>query len=303
MGRSSTARALFTLFLLAPSLLAQRNLDTVQIRSVRVTDNISMLQGSGGNIGACWGENGIIVIDDQFAPLTKKINKALADLANSDAPVRFVLNTHWHADHTGGNENYGKAGAVIVAHENVRKRMSIEQFVEAFNRKTPASPKDAWPIVSFATDVTFHLNGDDIHVFHVDNAHTDGDVVVHFTKANVLHAGDLFPSESYPFIDISSGGSFDGIISAAEKMLSVCNDDTKIIPGHGSLAGTKDLGEYADMLKKVRTRIRELINAGKSLEEVKDAKPTAEFDTRWGQGGFMTPDTFTGIAYQSLKKK
>jgi glyoxylase-like metal-dependent hydrolase (beta-lactamase superfamily II) len=292
----------FLVLVAAVPLFGQRNFDTVHVRSTIVADNIFMLQGAGGNIGVCSGENGIFVIDDQFAPLTEKIKTAIADATQSNAAVRFILNTHWHGDHTGGNENFGKAGTVIVAHENVRKRMSVEQFNQMFNRTTPPSPKDALPIVTFTSDVTFHLNGDDIHVFHVEPAHTDGDAVVHFTKANVIHTGDLFFTGRYPFIDLSSGGSVDGVIAASEKILSLCNAETKIIPGHGSLSDLKGLNDYHTMLKTVRDRIRELVDAGKSLDEVKTARPTVEFDDSWGKG-FMNPDTFVEIVYKSLSKK
>lgn len=284
------------------TLCAQRNFDTVQIRSIKITDNIFMLQGAGGNIGVSFGENGIFVIDDQFAPLTEKIKKAIADVTQSNAPVRFILNTHWHGDHTGGNENFGKEGTVIVAHDNVRKRMSVEHFNQMFNRTTPPSPKDALPIVTFTADVTFHLNGDDIHVFHVNNAHTDGDVVIHFTKANVIHTGDLYFTGRYPFIDLSSGGSVDGMIAASEKILSLCTPETKIIPGHGALSDMKGLKSFHDMLTTVRDRIKKLIEDGKSLDEVKTAKPTAEYDDTWGTG-FLNPETFVEIVYRSLSKK
>lgn len=283
-------------------LTAQPNLDTVQIRSVNVTGNISMLDGSGGNIGLFWGKDGIIVIDDQYAPLTEKIRAAIATVTQSNATPRFILNTHWHGDHTGGNENFGKAGAVIVAHDNTRKRMSVEQFIEAFNWRVPASPEAALPIVTFSTDVTFHLNGEDIHVFHVAHAHTDGDAIVHFVKSNVIHTGDLFFAGMYPFIDLGSGGSVDGVIAAMEKMLSLCNPETKVIPGHGPLSGPKELKGALDMLRTVRSRVKTLVDKGTSLVDVKAAKPTADLDGVWGNG-FMQPDTFVEIVYTGLLKK
>src|SRR5919109_689033 len=180
---------------------AQPNLDTVQVSSIHVAGGVYMLAGAGGNIGVSVGDNGVFVVDDQYAPLTPKILAAVK--AIRDEPVRFVLNTHWHGDHTGGNENMGAAGAFIVAHENVRKRMSVEQFIEMFNMKVPPSPVGALPVVTFTDAVSFHLNGDDIHAFHVPPAHTDGDAIVYFRTANVVHMGDVYFNGMYPFIDLS----------------------------------------------------------------------------------------------------
>lgn len=278
---------------------AQRNFDTVQVRSAKLSDGIFMLTGSGGNIGLSSGEDGIFIIDDQFAPLTDKIKTAIATATGSTAPVRFVLNTHWHWDHTGGNENMGKAGAVIVAHKNVRKRMSVENFNAFFKNTTPASPAVALPVVTFTTDVTFHLNGDEIHVFHVDTAHTDGDAIVHFLKSNIVHMGDCFFNGFYPFIDVSSGGSVTGMIEAVDRVLAMINDQTKLIPGHGPLAGKAELKVFRDMLAGIAENVAKLIVEGKTLDEVKAAKPSKAFDETWGKG-FMSPDNFVGIVYTSL---
>jgi glyoxylase-like metal-dependent hydrolase (beta-lactamase superfamily II) len=259
-----------------------------------------MLQGRGGNIGVSVGVDGILIVDDQFAPLTERIVAAIKTL--TDKPVRFVINTHWHGDHTGGNENLGKAGAVIIAHDNVRKRMSVEQFNRDLNWKTPPSPKGALPIVTFAESVTLHLNGDTVHVTHVPPAHTDGDSIVHFANANVVHMGDLFFSEMYPFIDRGSGGTLDGVIGAADKALSMANEATKIIPGHGSLATKADLKAYRDMLFAIRDRVSTLIKEGKSLSDVQAAQPTKEYDAKWG-GGFQKPDQFVALVYSTLKNE
>jgi glyoxylase-like metal-dependent hydrolase (beta-lactamase superfamily II) len=277
---------------------AQQDFSKVQIQTVDVAPGVHMLVGSGGNIGVSSGEDGVLIIDDQYAPLTEKIRAAVS--AISKAPIRFVVNTHWHGDHTGGNENLGGAGAIIVAHENVRRRMSAEHVSQFFKRTTPASPKGALPVMTFAADVSFHVNGDELHVFHVDPAHTDGDSIIHWKKANVFHMGDLFFSGGFPFIDLESGGSLGGVIAAAEKVLALANDGSKIIPGHGPLSTKKDLAAYREMLKTVRDRVQSQVAAGKTLDEVKASRPTKEWDDALGKG-FINGDQFTEFAYRSLK--
>jgi glyoxylase-like metal-dependent hydrolase (beta-lactamase superfamily II) len=285
---------------LSVPLSAQGNFDDVRIETIKVADGIYMLVGSGGNIGLSTGEDAAFLIDDQYAPLTEKITKAVA--AVSTQPVKFLLNTHWHGDHTGGNENFGKMGTLIVAHENVRKRMSTDQFMEAFGREVPASPSSALPVVTFNDTVTFHLNNQEIRAFHVPPAHTDGDTVIHFRDKNVLHTGDLFFNGTYPFIDLSGGGSAKGMIEAAASILLLSNADTKIIPGHGPLADRTALKAYRDMLEEVVSRIDAAVQAGKSQAEVVQMRPTQDYDEQWGQG-FMNPERFVQIVYDSLKKE
>jgi cyclase len=287
-------------FALAALAAQQNDFDKVDVTSAKVAEGVYVLNGSGGNIGVSVGEDGVFLIDDQYAPLTTKIRAAVSTL--TPQPIRFVLNTHWHGDHTGGNENLGKMGVVIVAHENVRKRMSVEQFLAAFGQKVPPSPKVALPIITFADSITFDLNGEQIQSFHVAPAHTDGDTVVHFKKANVVHMGDCFFNGMYPFIDLSSGGSIDGVIAAADKVLSFADMNTKIIPGHGPVGDKAALQIYRDVMASIRDRVKALVAAGKTLDEVKAAAPTKEFDAKWGSG-FMKPEVFTGIVYESLKGK
>ena len=275
----------------------QPNFDSVQVATVHIAGGVYMLMGAGGNIGVSVGDNGVFLVDDQYAPLTPKI--AAAVKAIRDEPIRFVLNTHWHGDHTGGNENMGAAGALIVAHENVRKRMSVEQFLEAFNLRTPPSPPGALPVVTFTDAVTFHLNGDEIHVFHVRPAHTDGDAIVHFRTANAIHMGDIFFNGMYPFIDISTGGSIDGMIAAVNRVLGMIGADTKVIPGHGPLASGADLETYRDMLVGVRAEVMRHVVARRSLERVLAAKPTTRFDAKWGKG-FLAPNQFVELVYRDL---
>ena len=276
---------------------AQTDFSRMEITTTRLGEGLHVLFGAGGNIGVSSGKDGVFIIDDQYAPMTAKIKAAIAGITNQ--PIRFVLNTHWHGDHTGGNENLGGAGSIIVAHENVRKRMSVEQFIEAFNQRVPPSPASALPVVTYEGSVTFHLNGEEIRCFHVPPAHTDGDSVVFFKTANVIHMGDLFFNGLYPFIDASTGGSVDGMISAADKVLALADDATQIIPGHGPMAKKADLLAFRTMLAAVRDTMKPLVSAGRTLAEVQAAKPTKAFDEKWGKG-FLKPEQFVAVAYAAL---
>jgi cyclase len=269
--------------------MAQNNYDKVEIKTEKISPTTYVLFGAGGNIGVSIGDDAVFIIDDQYAPLTPKITAAIKAL--TDKPVKFVLNTHWHGDHTGGNENFGKAGALIVAHENVRKRLSSDQFIEYMRAKVPAAPKEALPVVTFTQDVTFHLNGDEINAFHVPKAHTDGDAIVHFKKTNVVHMGDTYFNGFYPFIDLSSGGTAEGVVATADRVLALSDDKTRIIPGHGPMSNKAELKVFRDMLATISGRVSAMMKQGKKLEEIIAAKPTAEFDERWGKG-FIPPAKF-----------
>lgn len=276
-----------SLALLACNANAQRDFSKVEIKTERLSPTTYVLIGAGGNIGLSVGEDAVFVIDDQFAPLTPKIVEAIKKL--TDKPVKFVINTHWHSDHTGGNVNLGKMGGLIFAQDNVRKRLSSEQFIEFMRAKEAPLPKEGLPVVTFGSDVTFHINGDEVNAFHVPNAHTDGDAIVHFRKSNVVHMGDTFFNGFYPFIDVSSGGSPAGVIAAADRVLAMADDNTRIIPGHGPVCDKKDLKVYRDMLLTVWERVMKLAKEGKTLDEIIAAKPTAEFEERWGKGFIPAP--------------
>ena len=285
------------LALAAPLLAQEQDFSKVEVKAEKVAEGVYVLTGAGGNIGLSIGKSGSLVIDDQYAPLSDKILAMIKTL--SPDPVRFVVNTHWHGDHTGGNENLAKTGAFLVAHENVRKRMGSEQFIALFNQKVPASPEAALPVVTFAEGVSFHWNGDEVRAYHVAPAHTDGDTVVQFVKADVVHMGDCFFNGMYPFIDTSSGGKVDGVVAAADRVLAGVSDKTRIIPGHGPVASKADLQAYRDTVKAIRDRVAKLKAEGKTKEAAVAAKPSAEFDAKWGQG-FVKPDVFVGLVYDAL---
>jgi len=274
----------------------QRNFDAVQIKTTKVAEGIYMLEGEGGNIGVSAGEDGVFLIDDQFAPLTPKIIAAVT--AISDKPIRFLLNTHWHGDHVGGNENLGKAGVVIVAHDNVYKRMSVGGAIQMLKQNYTPAPKAALPVISFSTTATFHLNGDDVTSVHLPPSHTDGDSFVRFANANVIHTGDVFAAYRYPFMDVESGGSIKGIVRAIDRLMPMLDDNTKVIPGHGGLSSKKDVLAYRKMISTVVGRIEPMAKSGKTLQQVLAAKPTREFDEEWGK--FRKPDAFVEIVYNGL---
>lgn len=277
--------------------VAQQDMDAVEIQTIELADGLYMLTGAGGNMGLSVGPDGAFLIDDQFAPLSDKIMAAIA--AVSDAEVEFVLNTHWHGDHTGGNEPFGAAGALIVAHENVRRRMDPATFTDVMGRSNQAAD-DALPVVTFTDDVSFWWNGEHIQAHHTDSGHTDGDSVVWFHNANAVHMGDNFFVGMLPYIDLDSGGDVDGMIAAAEYVLGRADESTQIIGGHGPLAGVVQLREFKELLTTVRDRIQGHIDEGMSLEEVLAAAPVAEYEHM--ATGFMPVERFIGILYKNLSE-
>lgn len=297
--RKSSILALLGISLGAGAAYAQeQDFSKVTIKTTKVAEGIYMLEGAGGNIGLSVGEDGVVVIDDQYAPLTPKIQAAIT--AITPKPIKMVLNTHWHGDHVGGNENLAAAGAVIVAHDNVRKRMSAGQFMELLKKQVPPAPPRALPVVTFSSDVTLHLNGEDIHVIYAGPAHTDGDAIVVFPKAKVVHMGDCFMTISYPFVDLGSGGNYDGFVSAADRVLGMVDDTFKIIPGHGALSVKADLKSWRDMLTTIRTRVKKQADGGKALDAIKKQKLTAEWDDKWGKA-FISPDSVVEFAFEAIQ--
>jgi len=271
----------------------------VKIETHQLTEQIYMLTGKGGNIGLFIGDEAVFMIDDQYAPLSPKILASIKKI--TDKPVSYLINTHWHGDHTGGNENMKKEGALIFAHENVRKRMSKDNMLLGKNK--PASTKEALPIITFTDDMMFHINGDDVLVSHVHNAHTDGDAFVYFTKNNIIHMGDLYFQGKFPFIDLASGGSIDGYIDAVNKILMIANNTTKIIPGHRNISNKTELTVFKNMLVSIRSLVQSEINKGKTLEEVTNNNElTKEFNSEYG-GWFITDDVFRATVYKSLNAK
>ncbi|MBB5517871.1 MBL fold metallo-hydrolase [Amphiplicatus metriothermophilus] len=284
--------------LIASGAVAQRDFSAVEIKTQEVAEGVYMLVGAGGNIGLSVGADGAFLIDDQFAPLSDKILAAIRKVTDED--VAFVLNTHWHGDHTGGNEPFGALGAHIVAHDNVRARLK-DGLMRESGSTTPPAPPGALPVVTFDETITFHWNGQEIHAFHPDPAHTDGDAIVHIRNRDVIHMGDVFFNGAYPYVDLESGGDLDGYIAAQERALALAGPETKIIPGHGPLAGRADLERSLAMLRDVRARILALIERGLDEDATVAADPLADLNPTWGQG-FIDGERMTRIAYRSLKR-
>jgi glyoxylase-like metal-dependent hydrolase (beta-lactamase superfamily II) len=277
-------------------LVPAQDFDQIQLQSIQVADNIFMVAGGGGNIGVCFGDDDVLLVDTQFGELHEKVIAEVSKL--SDGPIRYVVNTHWHYDHVGGNERIAEAGAVIVAHEKTRQRMMVEQVHPSLQVTIPPYPPQALPVTTFNDSLRLHVNGEDIHLTHIANAHSDADVIIYFTNADVIHTGDLVFARGFPFIDVPHDGSVEGMIAAANRLLEMIHPETKIIPGHGPLATPSDLREYRDMLVAVRDRVAGLIEEGKTLEEIQAAEPTAEFNDGWDQG--MSSEQFVDCVYRSL---
>lgn len=292
--------SLILLVFVAATAFSQQSFDTVQIRPLKITDKVYMLKGSGGNIGLLTGGDGLLMIDDQFAPLSEKIAKAVNGI--DAGPVRFLVNTHIHGDHTGGNENFKKMGVTLVAHDVVRQRMSKETVNPRTNQTVPPRDKSAWPEITFGERMNFHLNDEDIELYHFANGHTDGDVVIRFVKANVYHVGDLFNRGSFPYIDAGNGGDVVGLVSNFDKILALIDDDAKVIPGHGNLATKADVKAYRDMLVDINTQVSSALKKGKKVEDIPAMNITARYEGNFPTA-FIKGKDFVLVVANALAKK
>jgi cyclase len=281
---------------LATNVIAQQDFSKVEVKAAKVAGSVYMITGAGGNIGVSVGEDGIVIIDDQYAPLAPKIEAALDTITAQ--PIRFILNTHYHGDHTGGNEHFGKS-APIIAHENVRRRLAAGNKTPG--RETPPAPKAALPVLTFDRTLTVHLNGEDVRALHMPHGHTDGDSVIFFTQSNVVHMGDDFFNGMFPFVDIDGGGSVTGMIAAGEKVLSSTPDDVKIIPGHGALADKAALRRYVETLRATRAAVERGVKAGRTAEQLKADDVLKEWAS-WGTG-FIKTDRWIDTLVRDLSMK
>lgn len=280
------------LFFVCAATAQDQDFSKVQMKVTKVAGNVYMLEGEGGNIGASVGEDGIVIVDDQFAPLADKIKAALKGI--TDRPVRFVINTHYHGDHTGGNAIFQK-DAPVIAQDNVRKRL------EAGGGDRKPAPKDALPIITFDHDVTVHLNGEDIRALYFPSGHTDGDSVIFFPKSNVVHMGDDFVTYGFPFIDLSAGGGVDGMIAAVDDVIAKLPADVKVIPGHGPISTLDDMRKFSAMLKDTRAVVEKAMKQGKTLDQMKQEKILEPWQ-KWS-GDFIKTDAFIGTLYNDLAGK
>jgi cyclase len=269
----------------------------VKVEANQLSDNIYMITGKGGNMGLLTGEEGSFLVDDQFAPLTEQIIEVVKSVGG-DVP-RFLINTHFHGDHSGGNENLGKAGTLIMAHHAVRERLVNGSYIGAFGMKSGPADKAALPTVTYSENMHVHINDETIRIIHVPSAHTDGDSFVVFEDANIVHAGDIFFNGFFPFIDGANGGSVRGVIAGADLMLALTDADSKIIPGHGPLASREDLQGYRDMLATAYERLLKLKNQGMSVEDAVAEAPLKDLEADWGNGIF-TADKWIGIVYPAV---
>lgn len=273
----------------------------IRFESEKLADHLYFVQSkAGGNLACCVGDQGILLVDSEYQQLNSALKKVLLKITDKD--VKYIVNTHWHFDHVEGNGIFAKEGAMVLAHQNVRQRMEKGQKISIIDREVPASPWEALPKITYQDSMTLYLNKEEIRLFHVPKAHTDGDTLAYFKKANVIHVGDLVFQGGYPFIDISSKGSIDGLIAGIKTAVSLCDENTKVIPGHGALMDRIDLKEYLQMLIDFREVMVGQIEDHKDLETVLKEKPTRELDKKWGKSRFPA-QMFMRIVYLSLKEQ
>ncbi|NJO25244.1 MAG: MBL fold metallo-hydrolase [Bacteroidia bacterium] len=284
----------FILLIVSPSFA--QGWDTVNIKLTKLTPTVHMMEGRGGNIGLCVGGDGTFIIDDQFAPLSDKIITAIGTVTGK--PVQFVINTHFHGDHAGGNTNFGNKGAIIVSHENARKRLEADSFFKAQAVNNPNISPAGLPKITFTQSMTFHYNKETVRIFHIADAHTDGDAIIWFKESNVLHMGDVFVRYGLPYIDMPSGGNINGMIETINYVIKEIDDKTVIIPGHGQLSGKQDLVAYNTMLTTIRDRVKKLIDEGKSYDDIIKAKPISDIEKRE-----TNANTFIKVVYDSQLRK
>lgn len=278
---------------------AQNNYDKVEIKPIKITDNIYMMMGAGGNIGFIKGEDGALLIDNEFAPLSDKIKAAVQ--AEGGGDIKMLINTHVHGDHTGGNENFKKWGVTIIAHDKVRDRMMKESKGRA-DAVVPPRDKAAWPVVTFPDRMNLHWNGEDLELYHFFTGHTDGDIIIKFSKANVFHLGDMYVQYGYPFIDVNNGGGINGFVSSLDKILPLLDDNSKIIPGHGELATKKDVQVFRDRIVEIRDAVASALKKGTKVADVANLPIASKYDAEWGKG-FVKGKDFVMMVAENLSKE
>lgn len=303
--KSKTNLSLFLLFGFSLGLMTLANFNIVygshlEVNTTKISENMYLIHGAGADVILFDGTDGVILVDDQYAPVTDKMKLLISNITTN--PIKFVINTHIHPDHTGGNKKLGEAGTMIISHDNVRKRLSVDQFYVFINQTVSSLSEKGLPILTFSENMTIYQNNEKIVLIHLDNGHTDGDSIVFFTNNNVVHTGDVFSDRTYPFIDIPHGGSVEGFISSLEKIFLTINNETKVVGGHSGISNQTEVKNYLDMFIDVSNKINNMILEGKSLDEIIRSKPTSKYDAIYNDHSFVKPNDFIKNIYASLIK-